>query len=516
MGRLYQEEGSTFSHQGKEYDLNTLFRLTQDRKPVKLELSKLTWILEYGEPDEDRVKAADTSVPILVVHSGNTYYEIDGFHRLTKAKREGLKTIPVILITDAELATAEIKPNRRRAGPTMDHVKELELKKRMIAMEAMNLNVNIDSIKAKLTGIAGTLTSFVQDRVRPQAAIGLISYSQTLGGLEKVRYTDLYQIPLAIPRGLKVTMPQYVEGLTPMVVFAESLMNEVLIPFSTWLSLRIAAPESLATASTVTQLKGFADHDIELYRSNLGKYLDPASRVEKLPLGKLYPNLASIQPTWDGLNALTTRYIATRPAKVVSVVNEIAVKINRLIDILEGKDRDFPDVKVSSQTITILSSLCWKMAEEVDFYGVLGTLIREVTTACNLQSLALKGPIKDHARANQKAGIILESFEPTQAGFTFNGQWVTEEVLYWKAEDKVDHDEPVNIEDVAWVLEHTHTPAMPEEEFDPMSYVTCVRFGDKLYPLMGLEYLATMKAGGAEAISVAVLDPEDLVEDGLL
>lgn len=398
----------------------------------------------------------------------------------------------------------------------MDHVKELELKNRMIAMEAMNLNVNIDSIKNKLAGVAGTLASFVQDRVRPQAAIGLISYSQTLGGIEKVRYTDLYQMLMPVPRGLKVSMPDYVVGLTPMVAFAESLMSDVLIPFSTWLSLRIAAPESLATASTVTELKKFKDHDIELYRQNLINFIDPASRVEKLPLVKIYPSLSSIQPTWDNINALTTRYIATRPSKVVALVNEISVKITRLIDILEGNDRDFPDVKVSSQTVTIMASLCWKMAEEVDFYGVLGTLLREVTTACNLQSQALKGPIKEYARANQKAGMVLESFVPSKAGFTLNGTWITEEDLYYAACKVVDHDDPVNIEDVAWVLEHTHTPASPEEGYDPDSWVTCVRFGDKLYPLMGLGYLATMKAEGAEAISVAILDPEDLIQDGLL
>lgn len=95
----YQEPDSTFTHNGKTYDLNPILRKANALPVVSIPVSKLEWVLEHSTPDPDRVSAADISVPVLVVDDpqfGHT--AIDGLHRLTKAIDQGKSHIPARMV----------------------------------------------------------------------------------------------------------------------------------------------------------------------------------------------------------------------------------------------------------------------------------------------------------------------------------------------------------------------------------------------------------------------------------
>ena len=109
--QVYQEgSDSTALHDGKLYQLDTLFKLTKDRKVTLIPIAKLTWVLKYSTIDERRVKTADLNAPLLVYHDkkyGLTV--IDGVHRLTKALRNHISSLPAYLLTDADLKSALFK-----------------------------------------------------------------------------------------------------------------------------------------------------------------------------------------------------------------------------------------------------------------------------------------------------------------------------------------------------------------------------------------------------------------------
>lgn len=101
---------STATHNGKQYRLNTLFDLVNDHRVVNVEVPKLSWVLQYTDLDPDRVARADTNVPVLVYN--DTEYGptvIDGAHRLSKATKLGIKTLPAYILTDEDMSKAEIK-----------------------------------------------------------------------------------------------------------------------------------------------------------------------------------------------------------------------------------------------------------------------------------------------------------------------------------------------------------------------------------------------------------------------
>jgi hypothetical protein len=96
--KLYKEYKSTFTHDGKEYDLNKMFKLTQNRKSVEMPLSKLKWILKYTKVYKKRVKNADTNYPILIGKYGKKWITYDGAHRLSKLVKQEKDSIKVIKV----------------------------------------------------------------------------------------------------------------------------------------------------------------------------------------------------------------------------------------------------------------------------------------------------------------------------------------------------------------------------------------------------------------------------------
>lgn len=108
---------STFTHDGKEYKLDTVFKYIKDVPIVQFPLDKLLWMLEGDTVDPNygdavyfqREADADLTAPIIVTPWQDAWVVVDGMHRLTKAVRQGLESLPAKVIHDVILALAEIK-----------------------------------------------------------------------------------------------------------------------------------------------------------------------------------------------------------------------------------------------------------------------------------------------------------------------------------------------------------------------------------------------------------------------
>ena len=100
LTEFYKEElGGTFTHDGDEYLLNPILRIT-DKFPIEhVPVSELEWIIDTVEDFE----YADTNVPILVTPWEGKLVVIDGYHRLLKAVSTGLNALPAKMVPGAIL-----------------------------------------------------------------------------------------------------------------------------------------------------------------------------------------------------------------------------------------------------------------------------------------------------------------------------------------------------------------------------------------------------------------------------
>jgi hypothetical protein len=390
-------------------------------------------------------------------------------------------------------------------------MRDLELKHQMIITDALGIGMVgdvVSSVHAKLRGVANIIGDWSNNRIRPDAKIPLVAYNSVIKDLAGARFSDISQVKITTPRGLKGGLADYSESLFDALLKVENIENEVLKPFSIWLSLRIASPDTLASAAGVTDLKHFKEQDIEGTRAALSKFVDPTGRVDSLPLQAVYPNLSAIKPTWDNANSLATRYLETNPSKIVKQVREISEKVGRVIDIIEkGTDESTP--KLSAQTATILSGICLNMSQAVDLYGQMGILIRELVVACDHQVGELKKPLAESRK------MATESFVQTsEQHFTFGGV----KIPYSFVKDKLnwpDH-EVVPLSDLDWVFEHLQRdPLVGTDDTDEYSYskdaVGAVRIGEHLYPITNLNLLAAAQGSDSDTIACSILTVEALV-----
>ena len=107
----YQEEtGSTFYNEGETYDINKIFRETENIPAETMKVSELDWIINDGDlshDDVERVDAIDNlTTPILITKKDGKLLVVDGYHRLLKAKSEGWPNILVKWVPHAVMLKA--------------------------------------------------------------------------------------------------------------------------------------------------------------------------------------------------------------------------------------------------------------------------------------------------------------------------------------------------------------------------------------------------------------------------
>lgn len=90
----YQEENSTFESNGVYYDLNKILQAVADQPIEYIDVTKLKWVLEFDEPQQDRLDKADLATPILVTKYQGRELAVDGLHRIARAVRDKVKQLP--------------------------------------------------------------------------------------------------------------------------------------------------------------------------------------------------------------------------------------------------------------------------------------------------------------------------------------------------------------------------------------------------------------------------------------
>lgn len=91
--RYSEEETSTVTHDGEEYSVNKLLRISDNLQIHSIPVSALTWNIDPTSMDPHRIYAADPNVPVLITPYEDQLTVIDGAHRIAKAMQTKLPTI---------------------------------------------------------------------------------------------------------------------------------------------------------------------------------------------------------------------------------------------------------------------------------------------------------------------------------------------------------------------------------------------------------------------------------------
>lgn len=102
MPVIYTESGSVFVNEGKEYDLNLVFRVAHSKKEQLVGINDVLWCLQGGVFLEDRLASVDVSFPVILTLYGGKYLIVDGAHRVKKLERQGATKVKCKIISSSE------------------------------------------------------------------------------------------------------------------------------------------------------------------------------------------------------------------------------------------------------------------------------------------------------------------------------------------------------------------------------------------------------------------------------
>ena len=132
-------EGGSFTHDGKRYNLNSALEVADSKQVVNIPVKSLDWVLKHDTPTPSRVVKADVTAPVLVApDSMGRPTVIDGLHRLTKAKKQGLTSLPARKLSRKDLSLVE---NRKKFTKTANDRKETL--KEQLGLGAVGLGAGI-------------------------------------------------------------------------------------------------------------------------------------------------------------------------------------------------------------------------------------------------------------------------------------------------------------------------------------------------------------------------------------
>jgi hypothetical protein len=105
----HEEEDGTFEDEGVLYNINKIFDITENKPVTEVAIADLTWIEPKSIPMADlkRASGVDITVPVIVMKKNGKLLVVDGYHRMLKAEKYGIKKLPAKFITKQELETTK-------------------------------------------------------------------------------------------------------------------------------------------------------------------------------------------------------------------------------------------------------------------------------------------------------------------------------------------------------------------------------------------------------------------------
>lgn len=195
--------------------------------------------------------------------------------------------------------------------------------------------------------------------------------------LSNTPYTDLRDVKIFVPAGMVSTYLEYLAALKQAVEITEGIHTKVLGPFSRWLAIGLANPESFKNVRGNNGLRDFEPHNIDRVLLSLGAVFQKGGSNHQVAFKTAFSRNADVETAMDLANELNERYMKTDRKAVKDKVTEITVMLDTLIERIEEAEENYD---LSPVSLDLLSKLSFTLAQEVEFYGTVGYQVTSVMT----------------------------------------------------------------------------------------------------------------------------------------
>jgi hypothetical protein len=262
---------------------------------------------------------------------------------------------------------------------------------RRIAMEAgflSNLSTTVrEAIPSMMASINGALSSM---KFFSNEKNSINGSSLFLNLLEKSNFVEISDLKVYTPEGFVGNLPAYADVLKSCSVHASEVINDVLVPYNTFLSQLLSS--NSARLSSFGQLNYMLKKDEQREKLNelVGSFIVPGSTQVKQSIGKAFNRNSEWRDMLISQNESTQAINKVDVKTVLSTVDECV----QLIDTIRTASNAGELDGLSGPMLKQLSNTTLTAANEVTFYSITSYRVSVLSKAINDSIEALTKELK--------------------------------------------------------------------------------------------------------------------------
>lgn len=252
-----------------------------------------------------------------------------------------------------------------------------------VSQELSLLNNSPRDVNAAMSSFTEKLKGFFEKDATEEQLIGtnrIPNPNSIIRSLRKASYADLRTLPVQVPPGLSSSYLAYLESLDEAVTITEGLMDNVLTPFSRWLAIGLSNPDSLNSLNAGRRIQDFKPHQIDKASLALGKHFAKGKTHHERKFGDVFDRNGDVEAVYKKANDTASRFLKTSRKDVMKKVGEVTDLLDTLTKRIEEDEANY---KTSSVTRDLIAKLSFTLAQEVEFYAVVGYQLTSLSVALN-------------------------------------------------------------------------------------------------------------------------------------
>ncbi len=217
--------------------------------------------------------------------------------------------------------------------------------------------------------------------------------------LGQLNYTEIKDLQIPVPVGLKVSYAQYLEVLVEASDAILNLKPHVLEPFNRWVGYNLSNPANLANMRADTSLvKDIRFSKLEQISKDLSACFDSGKGNVNLPFKQAFKQIREWELVMMNAEKLDQILASVTREEIMTLVDQISTKFNTLFKRVEEDPQHYALSPVVTKTA---SDLSLAVAKECEFYTVFYFQVLGLLSALN--------GAEDKIRNFDSASVTMES-----------------------------------------------------------------------------------------------------------
>lgn len=178
-------------------------------------------------------------------------------------------------------------------------------------------------------------------------------------------YSDLRNVPIYVPPGLKIDYVEYGKILLESSKMCLRTKDYVVTPYARWLSTNINDPKNLLSGRG-GDMRNFEPNNLDTQYEQLSKAFKMGNNTNRGKFGEYFNRNLAVKEALELDKQINTNLLSIDRKEIVSKVNELTYYLEKLREVLGKMDEN----DISTKTGEVLSKLTYTVAREIEFIGV--------------------------------------------------------------------------------------------------------------------------------------------------